>query len=94
MKIVSLDARQGSHLEKVVSTMSDLGLTHSQRKSETTLLLFLPSYDECPSKATINKFLFYGPNEKASFYYHDTKVSFFLEITYNNNRLYKINIIK
>lgn len=94
MKVVTLDARKGSSLEKVVITMSDLCLLHFQRKNETTLLLFVPSYDECPSKATINKFLFYGPNETASFYYHDTKVSFFLEISYNNNRLYHIHIIK
>lgn len=94
MKIVTLNARKGSQLEKVVYTISDLGLAHSQRKNETTLLLFVPSYEESPSNATINKFLFYGPNETASFYYHDTKVSFFLEISYNNNRLYQIHIIK
>lgn len=94
MKIVTLNARKGSHLEKVVYTMSDLGLTHSQRKNESTLLLFVPSYDEGPSNSTINKFLFYGPNETASFYYHDTKLSFYLEISYNNNILYKIHIIK
>lgn len=94
MKIVTLNARKGSDLEKVVTTMSDLCLLHLQRKNESTLLLFVPSYEESPSNAIINKFLFYGPNETASFYYHDTKVSFFLEISYNNNRLYQIHIIK
>lgn len=94
MKIVTLDARKGSNLEKVLISMSSLGLIHLQRKNENTLLLLVPSYEESPSKATINKFLFYGPNETASFYYHDTKLSFFLEISYNNNRLYKIHIIK
>lgn len=94
MKIVTLNAREGSHLEKVLHTMSDLALIHTQRKNETTMLLFVPSYHEGPSKATINKFLYYGPNQTASFYYHDTKVSLYLEITYNNNCLYKIHIIK
>lgn len=94
MKIVTLDARKGSNLEKVLFTMESLGLIHFQRKNENTLLLLVPSYEESPGKASINKFLFYGPNEAASFFYHDTKVSFFLEISYNNNRLYKIHIIK
>ena len=94
MKIITLNARQGSDLEKVVTTISDLGLTQLKRKDEFTLLLFVPSFDGGPKNATINKFLFYGPNETASFYYHDTKVSFFLEISYNNKRLYQIHIIK
>lgn len=94
MKIIALNARKGSDLEKVVTTISDLGLTQFKRKDDTTLLLFVPSYEGGPKNATINKFLFYGPNETGSFYYYDTKVSFFLEISYNNNRLYKIHIIK
>ncbi len=94
MLIITLNARKGSDLEKVVTTISDLGLTQLKRKDDNTLLLFVPSYEGGLRNATINKFLFYGPNVTASFYYHDTKVSFFLEISYNNNKLYTIHIIK